>query len=481
MSGKGAMARRMGGGVGKRPNGPTKVGNLPRLFQAAIMIEAFRQLRQSPYRLVLLILLGLAGFYLHGASLQNHLVNTNPRQTDQRSYLTFARELRETNYDYLVPRNQMPVYPLLQSLVYEAGMTEDEYFAVGKDFNIFLSLIILAALFWLFQRYFSPLMTLNLMLITAFTIFMFKAPFFQSELLFYLFNFGGFLLLIQMYRKPAVSTGLVTGVVFGIAHMTKASVIPGLALFLVIMVGRVLIDFFPYRVPYRELLRQRALPLALLFLAFFLSISGYISNSKKAYGHYFYNVNSTFYIWYDYWDEAKAGTVANGDRYGWPDMAEEDIPSPVKYFREHTPSQILKRVQDGLLRVISNSILSYGYAIYLLVYSILLFTFSLLNWRFIMAKIRQHFLLILFIGAYFVLYLLAVAWYTPIAKGNRFILAYFLPYMFILFYILRSTERFFGSQAGRLLQIVNVIVLCTLAGHIYYIMTRTIGSFYGGL
>jgi hypothetical protein len=53
--------------------------------------------------------------------------------------------------------------------------------------------------------------------------------------------------------------------------------------------------------------------------------------------------------------------------------------------------------------------------------------------------------------------------------------------MFILFYILRSTERFFGSQAGRLLQIVNVIVLCTLAGHIYYIMTRTIGSFYGGL
>ena len=445
------------------------------------MKELLQQFPKQVQGLKILLLIGLVGLYLHGASLQNHLVNTDPLQTDQLAYLRFAKTLRETNYNYLMPRNQMPVYPLIQSLIYRPGMTEEEFFVVGKDFNIFLSLLILAALYWLFKKNFPPLMTLNMMLITGFTVFMFKAPFFQAELIFYLLNLTGFLLLLRMCRKPTIQTGLITGLVFGIAHMTKASVIPGLALFLVVMAAQILFDFLFHRATYHKLLRKKGVPIILLLVIFLVSVSGYIINSKQVYGHYFYNVNSTFYIWYDSWSEAKAGTIANGDRLGWPDLPAEEIPSPSKYLQEHTLSQILKRLQDGLIRVISNSVLSYGYAIYLFVYSILLFTFSLLNWRLAIAKIRQHFWLILFIAAYFIFYLLAVAWYTPIAKGNRFILAYFLPYMFVLFYVLRSTERYFGLQALKLLKIINLLVLCTLAGHIYYIMTKTIATFYGGL
>jgi hypothetical protein len=104
-----------------------------------------------------------------------------------------------------------------------------------------------------------------------------------------------------------------------------------------------------------------------------------------------------------------------------------------------------------------------------------------MNWRLCVEKFKDNYLLVSFIIAYFVFYLLAVAWYTPIAKGNRFILAYFLPYMFVLFYVLRSTERYFGPQANRLVNIVNILVLFLLTGHIVYIMTTTIGSFYGGL
>ena len=53
----------------------------------------------------------------------------------------------------------------------------------------------------------------------------------------------------------------------------------------------------------------------------------HISNSKRIYGHYFYNVNSTFYIWYDSWDDVMQGTRVHGDRVGWPDMPEDQIPS----------------------------------------------------------------------------------------------------------------------------------------------------------
>jgi hypothetical protein len=242
----------------------------------------------------------------------------------------------------------------------------------------------------------------------------------------------------------------------------------------------ILIDLF-HQIPYKKILKQKALPIFLSLLTFVVVISVYISNSKAVYGHYFYNVNSTFYIWYDSWAEAKAGTIAHGDYTGWPDLPAEEIPSPFKYLREHTLSQIVNRVITGLLRVLSNSILSYGYFIYFLIYTLLFFTLSVLNWRRCLEIIKAHYLLIAFIVAYFVVHLLAVAWYTPIAKGNRFILAYFLPYMFVLFYVLRSTDTYFGVQASRLLNAINLIVLCMLTVHIYYIMTTTIGTFYGGL
>jgi hypothetical protein len=439
--------------------------------------QQYRKLLNQP---VLLLLLVLTGVYLHGANLQNHLVNIDSRQTDQGSYLTFAREMRKTNYDYLVPRNQMPVYPLLQSLVYRPGMTNEEFFAAGKDFNVFLSLVILAALYWLFQRYFPPLMTLNLMLITGFTIFMFKAPFFQAELVFYLLHLIVFLLMLQMIREPTVRAGTITGLVLGITHMTKASIMLGLIVFVLFMGAGILVDFFN-RVPNKTIVRHKVLPLFLLLLTFLASISVYVSNSKKVYGHYFYNVNSTFYIWYDNWSQAKAGTIAHGDRYGWPDMPADEVPGPLKYLREHSLGQIVGRVQIGLLRVLSNSMLSYGYFIYLMIYTLVISTFSFLNWRRCLEKIKQHYLLVFFAAAYLLLYLLAIAWYSPIASGNRFILASFLPYMFVLFYVLRSTERYFGTQAGRFLKVINLIVLCLLTGHIVYIMTNKISTFYGGL
>lgn len=444
------------------------------------MKALIEEVLRSPRRLVMLLLLAMSAVYFYGASLQNHLVNTDVSQTDQLAYLRYAREFRESGYNYIMPRNRMPVYPLLQSLAYRPGMSEDEFFATGKAANVFLSLAILAVLFWLFQGAFPPLMTLNLMLITGFTVFMFKAPFFQAELLFYLLNLAAFLLMLRLFRNPDIKMGLITGLVFGIAHMTKASVLPGLLLFFVFKVVETTVAFLQKR-PFPNILRQKIAPLFLLILFFLLSISVYVTNSKKIYGHYFYNVNSTFYLWYDSWNEARAGTIAAGDRDGWPDLPEEEIPSLRKYLEAHTSAQMLDRMRLGLIRVAANTILSYGYFIYFLIYSLLFVSICLLNWRICVEKFKTNYLLISFIVAYFVFYFLAVAWYTPIAKGNRFILAYFLPYMFVIFYVLRSTEQYFGPQASRLVDIVNVVVVLLLTGHIVYIMTNTIGSYYGGL
>jgi len=60
---------------------------------------------------------------------------------------------------------------------------------------VYLSIFLLAGIAWLFRRHFSLFSSLIALLITAFTVFVFKAPWFQAELLFYFLTFGLFYLM----------------------------------------------------------------------------------------------------------------------------------------------------------------------------------------------------------------------------------------------------------------------------------------------
>ena len=69
--------------------------------------------------------------------------------------------------------------------------------------------------------------------------------------------------------------------------------------------------------------------LASLFLAiccFLAVIFPYILQSKEMYGQYFYNVNSTFYIWYDSWEDAKQAERDHAFTEGWPDLPSGQVP-----------------------------------------------------------------------------------------------------------------------------------------------------------
>lgn len=304
-------------------------------------------------------LAGLVGLFLvftslywYGAVQQLTLVNTDMTATDQSAYMEYARDMAESNYRVVGGRNRMPVYPFVQSLFYRPGMSDDAFFAVGKYVNLVLSLLLLVGLAVIFARYLPWLETLTLLLITAFTLFIFKAGFFQTELLFYFINFCLFLLMLRLLQRNSWQLAILTGVVAGIAHLTKASILPGVALFL---------GFAGLKWGWAALQNRRSvgiaglpkvlpshlLPVALVGVCFLITVYPYISTSKRVFGHYFYNVNSTFYMWYDSWEEAKQGTRAHGDRVGWPDMPPEAIPSLSKYLREHTNEQIVNRFVDG--------------------------------------------------------------------------------------------------------------------------------------
>ena len=86
------------------------------------------------------------------------------------------------NFSYTGDHNRMPGYPFLQALFYRAGMSDAEFFDQGKQINILLSISLLAGLLWIFRRYLPRFESVLLILIIAFSLFIFKAPYFQADL-----------------------------------------------------------------------------------------------------------------------------------------------------------------------------------------------------------------------------------------------------------------------------------------------------------
>ena len=82
---------------------------------------------------------------------------------------------------------------------------------------------------------------------------------------------------------------------------------------------------------------------------FFATTSPYlIENYIKFNKNIFYNVNTTFYVWYDSWEQVESGTKKYGDRVGWPDIDESLIPSASKYLQSHTVNEIIERLFFGI-------------------------------------------------------------------------------------------------------------------------------------
>ena len=440
--------------------------------------------------LITSFILIFTGLHWHGAVQQLTQVNINMKSADQSAYMNYARKMYQSNYTFIGGRNRMPIYPFLQSLFYRPGMSNEAFFIRGKYVNLILSLVLLTGITFIFSRFFHWLHTVNLVLITAFTVFVFKAGYFQAELLFYFINFCLFLLMWRLLQQPSHLLAILTGFVAGLAHLTKASIIPGLVLFLLFMGIQGAWTVYQNRrsatrVTFTKSLTPHFLVIVLVGLCFLITVYPYISTSRRVFGHYFYNVNSTFYVWYDSWKEVKQGTRKHGDRVGWPNMPPEEIPSMSKYIREHTLQHIVARFQYGkqlvLYNVMNNS---YGYFKYVVIYFCLLIV--AIVWH--LTRKGQITvaspILCFFLPTYFVAYFLLYTWYAVIAEGNRLILAQFLPLMFVvssgLHTVLRSSQVKIGRHPVNALTATNLIIFAIIIVDIYFIITGRVHTMFGG-
>lgn len=402
---------------------------------------------------------------------------------DQSAYLSYAEMMYTTAFEGVGGRNRMPTYPALLALLRFGGVSQSGLFAAAKTAGIGIALLVLAVAYFLFRRTGHWLDAIAATLVAAYTALVFKAPYAQADVLFYGLSFVSFVLCLSLVRKPRTSIGIAAGIVTGVAFLTKAAVVPLLVLTVVCIAAPTLVI---RRSSVRAAANVRAVTRVAttigLVLAFLATVFPYLQTSKDRFGHYFYNVNTTFYVWYDSWDEVERGTKAHGDRIGWPTMPPDQVPSLGKYLREHSVEEIASRLIQGTKTIVGTALRSYGYAFFVLLYASFL---SLLHGRArIGSMIRAEPMIALFLCTFFMGYAVSYAWYVPIANGNRFTLSLLLPFLFLTVNGLRIArqDRLAVSVGGWPITASScqAVALACLVAFLVFIFPARIAMQYGG-
>ncbi len=434
--------------------------------------------------------------YFHIARIQNEK-NSDLNQSDQGAYIEFAVSSYETRWQETGGRARMPLFPWVIALFYSPGLTEEAYFAVGKVLNTIMSGWILCLLAAVFVRRFSLIYAIYASFCIAFLVFVLKSPFFQAEILLYGLFAAAFICAIDTLLKPSGwKGGLVVGILLALAHFAKAVGLLFLLLYIAVQCLQFAINSATRKLPsppLSQVLRSTLVPAAVCAIAFLALLSPYLNESHQRYGLHFYNVNTTFYMWYESWGEAKIGTKAAGDREGWPDLPPEEIPSLRKYLQEHTLSQIADRFFRGANKLIDHSCTEtryryeYGFcsqfALGLLCLAVAL---PFLLWRMSRRELQQHAGLITFVVGLLLLYTASAVWYAGLgAAGPRALLTLAVPFFYTLGLVMHSQAvssiklQLFSRQF-RLISVVYGVLCILLIYEIYLVLVFRAAAMYGG-
>ncbi|MCI0709066.1 MAG: hypothetical protein L0154_02790 [Chloroflexi bacterium] len=384
----------------------------------------------SSYRYLVGVLLVVFPIYFYGVYRQWN-ANQDRQKVDQHAYIQYSKEIA-TEFIFRGDHNRMPLYPALQALHYSSGESDEAFFREGKAVNVGLSGLMLIGIALLWWRIMGPLSATVAIILTMVFVYPPITPYFTVEVLFFALFLACLMLAGYLLVKPSLKLATGLGVLFGITHLAKGSILLLIVIFVLIYAMKALVE-------HRNIKRlgYHSLVVLAVVLSFLVTVYPYIADTKAVFGSYFYNVNTTFYIWYDSWSEVTQGTRAYGDREHYPDMPAEDIPGMAKYLCEHSVVEdIAGRFTYGFSKnFVDHTLRSYGYGKYILAYAILLAGITYQRpdrtWRFI----KQHRWLVLYVALSFVAYQAAFAWYLPISSGKRFLLTLWLPCVTVMFWL----------------------------------------------
>ena len=381
----------------------------------------------------------------------------------------------------------------------EVTEKDREFFNQGRWFHVTWTLGFIVILGFVCLRVFSLGGTLVVVLLTGFGALLPRSAYFQPEPIFFVFFTATWVACMFALHKNSLWMHGVIGVFGGLAYLAKGSVQPLLLAYVFVSTLRWISEqillkrhLAPWALRYspasRAALADGDVPEApalqklanktsdtlwlkgnhwiaifLMFFCFLMTAGPRLSFSSQTYGSAFHSYPA-YWMWFDDFKDCYAWMGEHNSKAKLEATPKEDFPSYSNYAKTHSPEQMWQRLIDGT-KVKVGELLWPGYTtksktpkpwkgvlelrgIYLgwLVLVLLGFSIAL---RFaaprpVNASQRMHpeaATHVLFVACVFSGYALAYGWYTPIGKGDRFMLSLYAPLVLCLVWAGESLIR----------------------------------------
>ncbi len=376
---------------------------------------------------LLLILVLYSGLSLHHAS----IANTNYTLADQSAFFNYAKNFHDLGLDFESGRNRMPLYPFILNIFYSDDIETLAHRA--QWFNcLFTSAFFLVLFPWLTRRL-GYLESLCFITILLSTIFIYASAYMKCENLFFLIHFITVIYSAELLFNKRIHSLFILGILFSVGYFLKASMV----LMIGLWTSASLVLFFK-NLKNTPFSKKDFCFCFLPFITFFCIASPYLLENKKLYGTYFYNISSAHCFWMESWNEVCNYIAKNGSLSELAKQNTPNLPSAQLYFSTHSFNEMFLKLFLGAKRVIRGyiqepsfkHILFWSCSTLLLVFHWIKMSFNPIQF------FKKNSFLILYLCIGFS----ATSWFIPIGRGNRFIINYMIPFLFLMIHAYKYSD-----------------------------------------
>ncbi len=395
--------------------------------------------------LALCVGLGVIGFRI--AAQTNHDVEPY----DQNAYAQMARQMEGSWYPWYTDGTRNPLFPWLAAQFLDAN--DPTFFESGKRLNILFGVCGVALLAVFFLTRMGPLAAFNATALAGLVVLLPLSTFFGAEVLFFVLFLFVCVCAMRLLTFNPPWLYAVLGVLAGAAYLAKPAATPFLGLFILFCGVRLVLNFFPNRLPSPLLAPQWSgknlmIGLALFGALYFALIAPRLVHAQRSWGSAFYSLPG-FWFWADDW-ETCVNKYYDCRQVKLAELPPGEQPTLGGYFRRHTVGDAMQRLTSGAMVRLTQLFypegkwrLSYEKrdkpkrvmlpyrGFYLAALGLLAVALAVFA-RDRLASLGPVTLPVLLALAMFALYVLAMGWYLPTGPGHRFILTLYIPLLWMM-------------------------------------------------
>jgi len=344
----------------------------------------------------------------------------------------------------------------------------------GRWFNVGLTAGFIVLVGIACARTFHLLAACNVVLLCSLGALLPRAVYYQPESLYFVFFFLTWVAcLFALLNNSLWIYGLV-GLFSGIAYLAKGSVHPLLLVFIGVSSLRWIWGWITSYWPSSDdttqwVTRNHWFGLALLGFVHLLVIAPRLSHAHERFGDPLHSFPS-YWMWFDRFEDCYAWMNQYGNRKALESIRPSDKPSFSNYAASHSREEMIERLKSGVQVKLGDLFappqtqqnrqknkpwkgLLETRGWYLGGLAALLGGVALVGWASSRRKVDRDFKphpeassVVLFVLGGFVVYTLAYGWYTPIGRGDRFMLSLYAPLVLSLTWGAESLMRRIGRR-----------------------------------